>query len=185
MPAARCSSARRIRTARDDEPESIQTASVSLDLATAAAPFQSFGFRSDQSSPADFSNHTFAPCFSIKSAVLRMIAGSRIGSPFASWKAGSGTPQVRWREMHQSGRDCTALLMRLTPQSGIHCTRSISARARTRKVLECADLSALCVSRLVAGALGGADAVADFAGDESPAESGDKSPPSKSILINH
>ena len=44
-------------------------------------------------------------------------------------KAGIGTPQVRCREIHQSGRDCTAPLIRLTPQSGIHFTRSISASA--------------------------------------------------------
>ena len=57
------SSGRRISTAREDEPESIHTSSVSLDLATASAPFQSFGFTSDQSSAADFSNQTFEPCF--------------------------------------------------------------------------------------------------------------------------
>jgi peroxiredoxin len=79
-----CSSARRINTERDELPESIHTSSVSLDLAAASAPFQPFGFTSDQSSAADFSNQTFEPCFSIKSAVLRTIWASRIGSPLAS-----------------------------------------------------------------------------------------------------
>src|SRR5438128_4957704 len=41
--AARCSSGRRIRTQRDDEPESIQTSRVSFDLATGSDPSQSFG----------------------------------------------------------------------------------------------------------------------------------------------
>ena len=117
-------------TARDDEPESIHTSSVSLDLATASAPGQSFGFTSDQSSAADFSNQTLEPCFSIKSADVADDLGveDRV-RPWRRKKPAMGTPQARWRLMHQSGRDCTAPLMRLTPQSGIHFTRSISARA--------------------------------------------------------
>ena len=35
-------------------------------------------------------------------------------------KAGMGTPQARWREMHQSGRFVTMLRMRSRPQAGIH-----------------------------------------------------------------
>jgi hypothetical protein len=54
-------------------PESIHTSNVSLDLATASAPFQSFGRNNDQSSPADLSNQMFEPCFSIKPAALRTI----------------------------------------------------------------------------------------------------------------
>src|SRR4051812_30420937 len=57
------SSGRRINTARDELPESIQTSRVSLDLATASAPFQSMGFTVAQSSAADFSNQMFEPCF--------------------------------------------------------------------------------------------------------------------------
>src|SRR5947199_10735901 len=37
-PAARCSSGRRIKTEREDEPESIQTSSESLDLPTGPVP---------------------------------------------------------------------------------------------------------------------------------------------------
>ena len=43
-----------------------------------------------------------------------------------------GTPQVRCREMHQSGRDSTADLMRLTPQSGTHLTSSMASIAISR-----------------------------------------------------
>src|SRR5208282_6579391 len=64
VPTGCCSSARRINTAREDEPESIHTSSVSLDLAAAGGPFQSFGLTRDQSSAADFSNQMFEPCFS-------------------------------------------------------------------------------------------------------------------------
>ena len=44
-----------------------------------------------------------------------------------------GTPQVRWREMHQSGRNSIMLWMRSSPQAGIQRTSlrmADSARAR-------------------------------------------------------
>jgi hypothetical protein len=44
-----------------------------------------------------------------------------------------GTPQVRCRLMHQSGRDSTAPRMRLRPQSGIQRTPSTAASAAWRK----------------------------------------------------
>src|SRR5665213_2542223 len=47
-----------------------------------------------------------------------------------------GTPQMRWREMHQSGRVAIMLEMRSSPQLGSHVTFLISAKARARKVVE-------------------------------------------------
>ena len=38
--------------------------------------------------------------------------------------APSGTPQVRWREMHQSGRFSIMPVMRCSPHAGVHCTPS-------------------------------------------------------------
>ncbi len=69
-----CNSPRRISTLREELPESIHTSSVSLDLATASAPVQFAGFTSDQSSAADFSNHTLEPCCSMSLATLQMIS---------------------------------------------------------------------------------------------------------------
>jgi hypothetical protein len=86
-----CSSARRINTARDDDPESIHTSSVSLDLLTASAPFQSFGFTSDQSSAADFSNQTFEPFFLIKSATFFTTSAANFG---CSEGSGTGLPEL-------------------------------------------------------------------------------------------
>ena len=43
-----------------------------------------------------------------------------------------GTPQVRWRLMHQSGRDSTALRIRFSPESGTHCTGPMAAKALVR-----------------------------------------------------
>ena len=47
--------------------------------------------------------------------------------------SGIGTPQVRWREMHQSGRVSIMPVMRCSPQAGVHCTplmsRSVCSRS--------------------------------------------------------
>ena len=40
--------------------------------------------------------------------------------------SGIGTPQVRWREMHQSGRLSIMPVMRGSPQAGVHCTPLMS-----------------------------------------------------------
>ena len=65
-----------------------------------------------------------------------MSAGVRIASPHAVQStAGIGTPQARWREMHQSGRFATMLCMRSWPHDGIHSTwRSIASSAARRSV---------------------------------------------------
>ena len=47
-----------------------------------------------------------------------------------------GTPQMRWREMHQSGRVAIMFAMRSSPQAGSHLTLFlISSRARWRNVV--------------------------------------------------
>src|SRR5437868_403099 len=81
------SSARRISTAREEEPESIHTSRVSLDLLTASAPVHPLGFTSDQSSEADFSNQTLEPSFPNNSAAWRMIRESNMELPSASKNA--------------------------------------------------------------------------------------------------
>ena len=50
------------------------------------------------------------------------------------WNIAMGTPQTRWREMHQSGRPATMLAMRSSPQDGSHFTFLISSSARVRSV---------------------------------------------------
>src|SRR6185369_7312434 len=94
--AAPRSSGLRPVTAREEEPESIQTSRVSVDLVAGSGPFQSAGLSAAHNSAAVLSNQTLEPCCSIKSAVLRMIWVLRIGLPWASKKAGMGTPQERW-----------------------------------------------------------------------------------------
>jgi hypothetical protein len=46
----------------------------------------------------------------------------------------SGTPQARWREMHQSGRASIMLVMRCSPQAGIHSTPRMAVSAVARKI---------------------------------------------------
>ena len=59
-------------------------------------------------------------------------------------KTAMGTPQTRWREMHQSGRVAIMLAMRSSPQAGSHLTLFlISSRARWRNVV--GEPSGFCI----------------------------------------
>src|SRR5260370_6087158 len=79
-----------------------------------------------ESEPSRANNSTTALLTSLDSSNL----------PQASQKkTAMGTPQTRWREMHQSGRVAILLEIRSSPPAGIHCTFLISALARCRSVL--------------------------------------------------
>ncbi len=57
-------------------------------------------------------------------------AWSRSASPVSrSTNTGIGTPQARWRLMHQSGRPATMLPMRLRPFSGMNRVSAMASRA--------------------------------------------------------
>ena len=63
-----------------------------------------------------------------------MSVGVKIDSPHPRHtSAGIGTPQARWREMHQSGRVRNMPVMRSRPQSGIQRTPLASATAASRR----------------------------------------------------
>ena len=49
-------------------------------------------------------------------------------------KTAIGTPQMRWHEMHQSGRVATMFEMRSSPQAGSQRTPAIALRASVRRV---------------------------------------------------
>ena len=67
-------------------------------------------------------------------STFSMAAGSSSGSShFLQKKAGRGTPQSRWREMHQSGRLSIMLAMRSSPQAGSHVTPLMASRALARR----------------------------------------------------
>ena len=67
--------------------------------------------------------------------------------------SGIGTPQVRWREMHQSGRFSIMPVMRCSPQAGVHCTFLMSRSACARSCA-CSMLMNHCgVARKITGVL--------------------------------
>src|SRR6202047_2861931 len=77
-----------------------------------------------------------APARAKRSITLWFIVGSLSGLPQPSHKnTAIGTPQMRWREMHQSGRVAIMLEIRSSPQAGSQTTCLISSRARWRNVV--------------------------------------------------
>src|SRR6185436_7971887 len=91
---------------------------------------------SGMNSSVGCSYHASAPYVSKTDAVFSTSAGDVIASPhLVQSTAGIGTPQTRWREMHQSGRFATMLYMRSWPQDGIHFTwLSTASTAASRNV---------------------------------------------------
>ena len=66
--------------------------------------------------------------------------------------AGIGTPQARWREMHQSGRLAIMPSMRAWPHDGIQRTRPrISSSARARRSCESMAMNHCAVARKITG----------------------------------
>ncbi len=55
-------------------------------------------------------------------------------SGFSLMNTAIGTPQARWREITQSGRDSIMPLMRFSPCGGTHCVSRIACMARARSV---------------------------------------------------
>src|SRR6185437_7422351 len=74
--------------------------------------------------------HASAPSRSKKGSTCLSASKSFSCSPHDSQvKTMRGTPQKRWREMHQSGRSATISRIRASPQEGFHFTFAISVRA--------------------------------------------------------
>ena len=72
-------------------------------------------------------------------------------------KTAMGTPQMRWRLMHQSGRVAIMLVMRSLPQAGSQTTLSISSMASWRNVVSDPSARFTGVSRRDEPLLGGAE----------------------------
>ena len=77
-----------------------------------------------------------APSRSKRSTILRFRSASMMGWLQPShMKTAMGTPQMRWRLMHQSGRVAIMLVMRSLPHAGSQTTLSISSMASCRNVV--------------------------------------------------
>src|SRR5260370_28376958 len=88
-----------------------------------------------RSASASAVNHASAPERAKSSTTLRLIAGSLSGLPQDLHRnTAIGTPQIRCREMHQSGRVAIILDMRSSPHAGSHFTFLISFSVRERRV---------------------------------------------------
>ena len=64
-----------------------------------------------------------------------------------------GTPQVRCRDRHQSGRSLIMLKMRCSPQAGIHCTFGMSRSAFARRSFWSMLMNHCGVARKITGVL--------------------------------
>ena len=70
----------------------------------------------------------------------------------AHLNTGIGTPQLRWREMHQSGRSATMAPMRFLAQAGIHSTSELMARrASSRRAFLSMETNHWSVARKMTG----------------------------------
>ena len=76
------------------------------------------------------------PACSTRFATISSSSGVRgCSSPVSLWvKKGIGTPQLRWRETHQSGRFLIIASSRARPQVGKNCVASTAAIACSRNV---------------------------------------------------
>ena len=75
-------------------------------------------------------------------------------SPVWRWvNSAIGTPQVRWREMVQSGRPSTMLWMRALPQVGNQPTVSMAASASLRRLALSIEMNHCGVARNTTGVL--------------------------------
>ena len=80
-------------------------------------------------------------------------AWSRRGWPVSLFtKTGIGTPQARWREMHQSGRPSTMDSMRLRPADGTQRVASMAERAVSRRPVFDMEMNHCAVLRKMRGA---------------------------------
>src|SRR3954447_10297725 len=123
MSAGHVSSGRNGSTASWLEPESNQTSRMSRSRTKDVPPQDGQASPAGMNSSIGRSYHASAPYSSNTDAACSTSAAVMIASPqFEQSTAGIGTPQARWREMHQSGRFDSMLNSRSRPQPGIHFT---------------------------------------------------------------
>src|ERR1700678_2783754 len=137
-----------VRTARWLEPESNQTSHMSLSFRNSVEPQRAQATPGPMRSAAERSYQT-SEVGSRKSCTTRSrTLGSVIGSwHFSQENATMGTPQTRWREMHQSGREAIILDMRSSPHSGFHFTSLMAFKVRARRSLRSMPTNHCSVAR--------------------------------------
>src|SRR5881396_2978615 len=118
------------------DPESNHTSRMFISRSNVAPPHEGHVRPAGMNSAVGRSYHASAPYCSNTSAAFSTSAGvARASLHVAQSTAGMGTPQTRWREMHQSGRFAIMLYMRSWPHEGIHFTLwSMASSAAARSV---------------------------------------------------
>src|ERR1700712_5726133 len=103
MSAGHVSSGHADNTASWLDPESNQTSRMFISRSNVVPPQGAQGRPAGVKFSVGRSDHASAPYWSNTLAVFSTSAGVVIASPhFVQSTAGIGTPQTRWREMHQS-----------------------------------------------------------------------------------
>src|ERR1700730_17652829 len=122
-------SAGHVRSGRTDstaswlDPEPSRTARMFISRADDDPPHDGHVSPAGMNSAVGRSYHASAPYRSNTAAVCSTSAAVTIASPqLVQSTAGIGTPQARWREIHQSGRSAIMLEMRSWPHAGTHLT---------------------------------------------------------------
>src|SRR5207237_3594538 len=116
------------------DPDSNQTSTISVSLLN-VVPLHLPHLAPAASASASGVYQASAPKRPKNSITLRLSAGSFSGLPQPSHKnTAMGTPQTRWRDMHQSGRVAIMLEMRSSPHAGSHFTFLISSSVRLHNV---------------------------------------------------
>src|SRR6476646_4064318 len=110
MSAGHVSSGRTDRTATWLDPESNQTSRMFISRSNDVPPHFGQVSPGGMNSLVSRSYHASAPNFSDTAADRSTSAAVTMASPqFVQSTAGIGTPQARWREIHQSGRALSML----------------------------------------------------------------------------
>ena len=136
-------------TAWELEPASNQTSSMSISLRKSVWP-QTQAVPAGRISSGVRMNQASADSRMKRATMDLLISGERRGSPhLLQRKTAMGTPHIFWREMHQSGRVRTMLVMRSCPQAGSHVTVLIWSMARWRKVVLVPSGAVISVSILM------------------------------------
>src|SRR5688572_6972205 len=105
MSAGQVSSSRNGSTASWLDPESNQTSRMSRSRSKLVPPHEGHASPSGMNSSVGRSYQASVPYWSNTDADRSTSAAVSTASPhFVQSTAGIGTPQARWREMHQSGR---------------------------------------------------------------------------------
>ena len=127
-------SGRRMMTAREDEPESIQTSSVSLDFATASGPVQSAVSPRPKVRPGVFEPRIGAVLFDQVGGVAHDLRVEDRVALARRKKPGWARPRCAAARCTSPGGLSRRLRCGSCPSPGTQFTRSISSSARSRKV---------------------------------------------------